>query len=218
MRQGPGTAQPGPVRRPHPVPAEAQRPPRIQPVAAHDVGGSPRDPRHPRPQSHPGRPQRRGHVPRGPSGPRRLHGAGPTGMGGGRPQFAHQYLLRIGPFGVRLVAGGRPALAGLRKCALHPADLGPPRGRPLFQPARPADHGGQDGRGQTDRCRPEALQHRVHGGHLAFAPPGHRDRPVARRGSGDHRLRPLRRRLHEAVGQLAGLRGRRFRGPGEELR
>ena len=39
----------------------------------------------------------------------------------------------------------RPALARPRQRQGHPAALQPPRDRPLLQPARPADHGGQAG-------------------------------------------------------------------------
>ena len=53
------------------------------------------------------------------------------------------------------MARDRPS-PGPRQRALHPAHLVAPRDRPLLQPARPADHRGQDARREDRRDRPAA--------------------------------------------------------------
>ena len=54
--------------------------------------------------------------------------------------------------GLRLLARHGPPVARSRQRALHPAALLAPRDRPLLQPARPADHRGQDARRQDRAC------------------------------------------------------------------
>ena len=88
-------------------------------------------------------PAQRGDVPRRPAGRGRLRRALPAGLGGRRPQLAHQHLLvgrsaRLLPLG-RL----RPTVAGPRQQQGDPAAVVAPRDGPLLQPARAADHGGE---------------------------------------------------------------------------
>ncbi len=81
-------------------------------------------------------------------------------VGGGRAQHPYQRLLLGRPARDDPVGRLRPPLPRPRQRQGHPAALQPPGDRPLLQPARPADHGGQAGRREARRDRPADVQHR----------------------------------------------------------
>ena len=161
LREGPGDAQPGRRPRADPVPAQALRPARQRPVGAHHLGPGARRDRRPHPHAPQGGPQQRDHVPRRPARRGRLHRAGAAGLGRRRPQQPHQHLLVERPHRLPVVDGPRPPVERLRERRGDLPHLGAPRGRPLLQPARAADHGGPGRRAprssaSTRACRTPA--------------------------------------------------------------
>ena len=124
-------------------------------------------------------PPRRGHVPRRPARRGRLRRAGAAGLGRRRAQQPHQHLLVRRAARLRALGRLRPPVARPRQRQVHPAALLAPGDRPLLQPARPADHGGQAGRRQAGRDGPAAVQHRLAWPTLAAAVARHRGRGPA---------------------------------------
>ena len=138
----------------------------------------------------------------------RLRRAVPAGLGRGRAQQPHQRLLGRRPARPDAVGRLRPALPRPRQRQGHPAAVQPPGDRPLLQPARPADPGGQAGRGQAGRRRPADVEHRQPRRRLAGAVAGQRGGDPARR-----RLLPAahpadRRAVPAPLVQLADLPAR----------
>ncbi len=139
-------------------------------------------------------------------------------MGRGRPQLPHEHLLVRRAGRLRVLDGLRPPVAGLRQRQGDLPHQRPPRERPLLQPARPADHRGQEARGEAHRHRSAPVEHRLTGGLLAAGlarqracpPPG--DRP------GADRQRPVRPRLRPALGELGGLPAGGAAGPPGHVR
>ncbi len=169
LRQGPGDDQPGPRPRADPVPAAARRTAGRGALGADHVGpGAGRDRRAHR-HGLPRGPPRRGHVPRRPAGRRQLHRARAARLGHRRPQLAHQHLLVRSTARLRGVDGVRPAVGRPRQRQGDLPHLVAPRGRPLLQPPRAADHRGQDTRGEGHLRRPATVEH------------GLDERPLARR-------------------------------------
>ena len=84
----------------------------------------------------------------GPARPRAVyHAARAPRLGHRRPQLAHQRLLGVARAPATRSGCGldRPS-PDHANARVHPAALLAPRDRPLLQPARPADHRGQDAR------------------------------------------------------------------------
>ena len=151
LRQGPGHHQPDQRPRADPLPAAAGGRARRGEVAARLLGRGPRRDRRPHPRGLPGGPPQRGDVPRRPAGPRADHGPRPQGLADRRPQLPHQRLLGLGPAGLRVVVGLRPAQPGPRQRALHPAPLLAPRGRATTSTRTPSGSSTASWRARSSR-------------------------------------------------------------------
>ena len=107
---------------------------------------------------------------------------------------------------------------GPRECALHAAPVLSPRERALLQPARAADHRGQDAGRQDLRDRHAPVEYGVDGRLVAVALAGlgggaaPRDRAPARARA------PLRPGLRAPLGQLGGVPARGAAGSSRHLR
>ena len=181
LRQGAGDAQPDQRSRAHPLPAAAEGQARRRRVGARDVGRGAR--RHRR--AHPRRAGRGaaegGHVPRRAAGPRaRLSAARAPGLGHRRAQQPHERVLGGRAGRLRVLDGARPAVARPRERAVHAAPVLPPRDRALLQPARAADHRGQDAGREDLRDRHAPVEHGVDGRLVALAVAGHGSGAAAR--------------------------------------
>ena len=169
------------------------------------LGPGARRDRRPDPHGTAGAAHQRDHVPRRSARRGRLHRAGPQGVGRRRPQQPHQHLLVERPYRLSVVDGPRPPVERLRQRRGDLPDLGPPRGRPLLQPARPADHGGQGQGRDGDLRRPAPVEHRRQGRLLARHMAGHR----AVHAAGDRPPPDRERHLADATSSAAGSTGRR---------
>ena len=157
LRQGPGDDQPGRRPRAHPLPAAARgargegKWERVTwDEVLDDIGGRIR-------AAIVEGPARRGDVPRRPARRGRLHRARPARLGHRRPQLATPTSARPGArLGYAFWDGlDRPSPDYANARVILLLSLAP-RGRPLLQPARPADHRGQAGRRQDRSCSTRA--------------------------------------------------------------
>ena len=178
---------------------------RREPLAARLLGRGPRRHRAAHPQGDRREAQQRGDVPRGPPRRGRLHRARPRRLGRRRPQLAHEHLLVGGARRLPVVDGLRPPEPRPRERRRHPAHQLAPRVRALLQPARPAGHGGEEERGEADRARHAALEHRDPRRPLARALAGHRAGDPPRDREPPDPERPLRPRVRAALVELAGV-------------
>ena len=218
LRQGPGHHQPGGGPRADPAPDEAGGRAGRGPLGAHHLGPGPGRDRHPHRERLPGGTPPRGHVPRGSDGRRHLHGAGAPLLGHRRPQQPHQHLLQRRPCGLRIVDGLRPSLGRLRQRQGHLPHLGAPGGRPLLQPARPADHRGPAERRDGHLHRSQAVQHGIQGRPLVLRLAGHRGVPAAGHRPVADPGRHLGRGVLRALGELGDVPARIATGPGAGVR
>ena len=182
LSEGACHAQSGQQPRPHPEAAQARGQARGGPVGGGHVGRGARRHRRSHPRRDPGGQARRGGLSRGASRGGRVHRAGHRGMGGRRPQLAHQCMLGGRARGLLLLDGHGPPEPRLRAREVHPAHVVAPRIGPLLQPACTADSrrqaAGHEGRGRGHA----AVQHGFAGGHLALAYSRHRGGHAARHG------------------------------------
>ena len=211
LRQGAGHAEPDHRSRPHSSSAQAGRGPGRREVGARVVGRRTRRHRGAHPQGPGGRPAQRGDVPRRPPGRGRLHRTHARGLGRRRAQLAHERLFERRALRVPLVDGNGPPEPGPRERKGHRARQQPSRDRPLLQPPRAADHGGEEERRQTDRPGHAPVEHRDPRGPLvvALSGLGSGDLPGGR--ELDDPGRPVRPRVRAPVVELAGLPGRQRR-------
>ena len=112
------------------------------------------------PQGDPGEAAQGDHVPRRPPRRGRLHRAHARRLGGRRSQLAHQHLLGCRPGRIPVLVRHRPSEPRPRAGQGDLPHQLASRDRPLLQPARAADHGGQGERGEAHRPRHQAVQHR----------------------------------------------------------
>ena len=170
LRQGPGDAEPGHRSRPHPLPAEAGRRARRGPLgrvswdeALDELGGRIR-------KAITEEPPERDHVPRRPPRRGRLHRARARGVGRRRPQLAHQHLLVGRARRLPVLDGHRPAQPRLRQRRRHLPGQPATSRRATTSTRTPSGSWRPGARGQADRARHPAVEHRDPRRPLARAP------------------------------------------------